>query len=520
MSSARDPDLAESPATDTKRRSRRARRAASSEVEDPTHDLDGGVTDRDGIDPDADLESEHPTRVSAMKPARTEAQPEGPIAAPSHEASVVGAVDAAEHRGGDTQAAVATDADTSAAPDAGEASEAAPPDTFQMQRRKAVIAVIVGAIVIAFLGWLLGSQIESPSDVAARAQAPTPSPILVPVKEQQLSTVVRARGTGGFGSPRPVQLPASNLGAGTIVTSLPTAGAVVQEGGVLATLSGRPVFALQGDAPMYRDLGPGMSGTDVAQLETALQRIGINPGAVDGLYDAGTEAAVRTLYVNAGFQPVTATLAQLEGVRAAQCGVDATSCPGAGVQVPANEVFFVAGTPVQVGDVTGTVGAEASGPLMTVSDSTPKVIGGLNIQDAKLVKPGMTVDIDEPDLGINTSGKVTVVADGPGTQGQDQFHVYFETSVKRPPSSLNKASVRVTIPIKTTKGKQLTVPASAVILDSDGSSRVQVLRKDGVQDVTVRPGLSASGLVAIKPLHTGEIKPGDQVVVGFDQRGG
>jgi hypothetical protein len=343
----------------------------------------------------------------------------------------------------------------------------------------------------------------------------------VPVKEQQLSTVVRARGTGGFGSPRPVQLPASNLSAGTIVTSLPTPGAEVPEGGVLATIAGRPVFALEGEAPMYRDLGPGMSGPDVAQLETALERIGISPGAVDGLYDAGTEAAVRTLYTNAGFTPVVATLAQLEGVRAAQCGLNATSCPGAGVQVPANEVFFVAGAPVQIGDVTGTVGGEASGPIMTVSDSTPKITGGLNVEDAKLVKPGMSVEIDEPDLGINTSGKVTVVADGPGTQGQDQFHVYFETSVKDPPSSLNKASVRVTIPIKTTKGKELTVPASAVVLDANGSSRVQVVKQDGsVDNVTVRPGLSASGLVVVKPLHTGELKPGDRVIVGFNQRGG
>jgi hypothetical protein len=401
-----------------------------------------------------------------------------------------------------------------------EAPLTVPPGAFAMQRQKAVVYVVIGAVVVAFLGWLIGSQIESPSDVAARSAAPPASPIFEPVKEQQLSTVVRARGTGGFGSPRPVTLPASNLSGGTVITSLPVANDVIQEAGVLATISGRPVFALQGDAPMYRDMGPGMSGPDVAQLETSLLRVGYNPGTVDGFYDAATEAAVRQLYVNAGFQPVVASLAQLDAVRAAQCGTDASSCPGPGVQVPVNEVFFVAGAPVQVGEVPATVGAEAAGPLMTVSDSTPKVIGQLRVSESKLVKEGMRVDIDEPDLGIEARGKVTSVADRPGTNGLDQFHVYFETSVDNAPDRLNGVSVRVVIPIKSTKDKELTVPQSAVSLAADGTSRVQVLRKGELRDVEVEPGLSADGFVVVKPAQKNALEPGDKVVVGFDQRGG
>jgi peptidoglycan hydrolase-like protein with peptidoglycan-binding domain len=335
------------------------------------------------------------------------------------------------------------------------------------------------------------------------------------VVEQKLSTTVRARGTGGFGSPRPVTLPASGLSAGSVITSLPAPNDVVQEGGVLATVSGRPVLALPGEAPMYRDLGPGMSGADVSQLEVALQRIGLNPGNVDGFYDAGTEAAVRALFTNAGFQPVLASTAQLEAAGLSPCPGAPGSCPGAGVVVPANELFFVAGTPVQVGDVPATVGSDASGPLMTVSDSTPKVAGSLRVAESKLVKAGMKVKIDEPDLGIKAKGKVTSVAERPGTNGLDQFHVYFETSVDKAPDRLNGVSVRVVIPVKTTKNAELTVPLSAVVLDANGSSRVQVVTKDGLQNVEVRPGLSADGYVVVKPTKKDTLKPGDKVVVGY-----
>ena len=188
------------------------------------------------------------------------------------------------------------------------------------------------------------------------------------------------------------------------------------------------------------------------------------------------------------------------------------------MQVPANEVFFVAGAPVQVGEVTGVVGAEASGPLMTVSDSTPKIAGSIRVEEAKLVKPGMDVDIDEPDLGIEADGKVTTVADRPGTNGLDQFHVYFETSVEDAPDRLNGVSVRVVIPIETTKDAQLTVPVSAVVLDSNGTSRVQLVTKNGLKDVQVEPGLSADGYVVVKPVKKNTLEPGDKVVVGYQQR--
>ena len=80
--------------------------------------------------------------------------------------------------------------------------------------------------------------------------------------------------------------------------------------------SGRPVFLLTGAQPSFRDLGPGIDGEDVLQLEGALVRLGHDPGPVDGVYDASTGAAVANWYKSAGFTPFTASAEQLAAVRA------------------------------------------------------------------------------------------------------------------------------------------------------------------------------------------------------------
>ena len=108
--------------------------------------------------------------------------------------------------------------------------------------------------------------------------------------------------------------------------------------------------------------------------------------------------------------------------------------------------------------------AATSGPLITVTNAVVAVDGSLKLDEAFLAAPGMKVVIDEPDLGINASGVVTRVADTPGTNGVDGFHVYFEVTVDGAPASLVGASVRMTVPVESTGGSVLAVPVSAVTL--------------------------------------------------------
>jgi peptidoglycan hydrolase-like protein with peptidoglycan-binding domain len=387
-----------------------------------------------------------------------------------------------------------------------------------MRRRNLVVLMVSAVVVSSLATWAAAVQIHSPAEVAARTAPPAASPILVPVVERVLSTKVVTRGTAHFGSPRALRVTPSPLKDGPrIVTSLPAHGAKLTPGDVLATVSGRPVFLLAGRMPAFRDLGPGMSGPDVVQLERSLRRLGLAPGAVDGSYDAATGDAVARLYRRHGFQPVVATEETLSGTRPAEAGLVSGAFAQPGVQLPSDEVVFVGSGPLRVTELPTPVGGKPEGALATVTGSDVVVDGQLRVEQAGRVRPGAKVLVDEPTLGIDTAGRVTSVAGRPGTNGADGFHVSFRVSVKHPPAALVGASVRLTIPIRSTRTAQLTVPVTAVSLGPDGGSRVEKA-VDGVNEfVAVRTGLSADGFVSITP-KPGTLAAGDHVVVGFQPR--
>ena len=185
------------------------------------------------------------------------------------------------------------------------------------KRTIGLFGVLAFAAVTAAGGWLLGSRIESPADVAARTAPPKASPILVPVEKRVLSSDIVTRGTARFGLPQPITISPSTLKVDAgLITTLPLRNAQIEEGSVILTASGRPVHILQGRIPAYRDLVPGISGEDVRQLEQGLQRLGFDPGPVDGTYDQRTSDAVAAWYKSAGWAPFGPTRDQIAHIRA------------------------------------------------------------------------------------------------------------------------------------------------------------------------------------------------------------
>src|SRR5262249_54814128 len=104
--------------------------------------------------------------------------------------------------------------------------------------------------------------------------------------------------------------PSTVKGSVGLIATVPRPNTGFQEGQVILSVSGRPVFILRGATPAYRDLLPGISGGDVRQLEEALVRLGFDPGAVDGAYDQKTSAAVERLYRKIGWDPYGPTREQ------------------------------------------------------------------------------------------------------------------------------------------------------------------------------------------------------------------
>ena len=393
-----------------------------------------------------------------------------------------------------------------------------------MERNKALGIGITAVVVAAFVGWVAGRQIQSPAEIAANTDAPNASLISVPVEKVRLASEVVTRGTVGYSSPVEVTMPASALKTGSvIITTVPKKNEELQDGTVAFTLSGRPVFVLQGDQPMARDLTPGTQGADVLQLQEGLARLGFDPGRRDGVYDGGTANAVAAWYRSVGQTPMGPTDEQIaaaaaaqgdvaaaqgdvagaeealaaaqateaaaiglvntnraalqdavaaqqlahqqldagrnenpplmfveitaletaartadgavalalteldsanaalgpasEGVQAAARRVSAAqgrtgTAGGAagqlagkmGISVPADELLFFPVLPARVNEVTGRVGQEANGPIMTVSGSQLAVEGALSQADQKLVREGAEVRIEESELNVRGRG--------------------------------------------------------------------------------------------------------------------
>src|SRR5207244_5149181 len=121
---------------------------------------------------------------------------------------------------------------------------------------------------------------------------------------------------------------------------------------------------------------------------------------------------------------------------------------------------------------------------------------------------------DDQARGIKATAIVETLATTPGTRGVDGYHFYLGVKVETTPVLLAGFSVRLTIPIETSKGAVTAVPTSAVSLAADGTSRVLVDRGGKQEYVTVQPGLSTGGYVEVYSPDC-SLVPGQLVVVGY-----
>ena len=187
-----------------------------------------------------------------------------------------------------------------------------------------MLAVVAGiAVLSAAIGWFAGQRIKSPAEVAAEQEPPTPSLITVPVELRTLSQQVVVRGTIRPSDETSLEAPV--VAGSTVITRLPLApDDEVVEGDVLVEVAGRPVLALEGELPAFRNLIPGLVGPDVRQLETALVRLDYDPGPVDDTYTAATAAAVTALYRDRGYGPPEPDESAAAALDAAEANVAAS----------------------------------------------------------------------------------------------------------------------------------------------------------------------------------------------------
>lgn len=217
-----------------------------------------------------------------------------------------------------------------------------------------------------------------------------------------------------------------------------------------------------------------------------------------------------------------------------------------GTSLPVGELVFVASLPVRVDQVNVRPGDTPSGPVATVTGTGVRIQATVPGVDAKLLKPGMAVVLEDEAGGSRQTGKVEALgagaetpAAGTGQSGQNggpagasgggsgggggdtagapgaPVPVRIVPDDTSALSTRAGTSLRVTVEVGSTGTPVLAVPVAAVYTGADGQARVKVQRGNGkVDTVAVTLGLSAGGFVAVNPAAGQQMVAGDRVVVG------
>lgn len=365
--------------------------------------------------------------------------------------------------------------------------------------------LFVGLLALAVTGagaWAVATRVESPDQVAARAEPPDPVPVVASLTRGYLNGPV-SMSTVAVQQQVVAVTPPTAL-TGVVTAAERAVGDTLSSGSVLLRVDSRPLFVLSGTFPLYRDIQPGDSGDDVAAIQAALREAGYSVGH-DGVYGAWTQAAIRAMYRAAGYvapeaAPVAAPVAPQPA--AADSGdtdgaATPTSAPvaptSAGPVVLRSEVMMVFGLPAAV---------QAVAPVSTQLK-----------EDTALVTLGsggvvLSATVPTESLGVLVVGAVAAFTDDAGAAGTATVTAMIPTSdgaqtaVVVTPSSavtIGKAYLLTIGDPAAEGGESLLAPVAGVV-SRGGRSYVYSRDGDVFREVEVTVTGSVGGVAAIVPV--------------------
>src|SRR5215475_6085109 len=385
------------------------------------------------------------------------------------------------------------------------------PGHGRLRRRRNILLAIAALAVIASVGGLLlSTTIKSPAQQAAETTAPGLTRLTAPVQYTVIRNTVQASGV----ITKPPQISSLSSGGGVtgggnaqqVVTKIfKPPGSFVAPGNVIIEVAGQPFFVFQGTVPAYRDMAPGESGSDIAELQAGLSGLGFSIGAdTSGVYGRGTAAAVAAFYHSLGYTAPT---------------VRAGPKPARGAEIPLSEIMFVPRFPAQVVKLGAGVGKIVSGSLVTLSMGSPAIKGQLNPAYGSLVRPGMHVTITAQGSSAVAHGIIKSVTGKAQTANSISGGLYYPMHIKlrKPlPRSMGPGqNVILSVRAAQSSGPMLAVPEAALFGGQDGKDYVsKVTGRNSATRVPVTVVTTGNGLVGIRPGQPGALKQGDQVVTG------
>lgn len=441
-------------------------------------------------------------------------------------------------------------------------------------RRRFQFLAIVAAVAVAAAGtgWWASRHLAEPAATHLGA-VEADLPVTVAIESKTLRSEVITRGDVRFADHLEATVQ-GDLGAGVVTASPPAAGAVVHEGDRLVEIVGRPTFALTGELPMYRELGPGSGGDDVAQLQDALGRLGFAGNDTRGTFGPGTQRAVTAFYAARGAATAPASEAATDAATAAADNVaqaqadlatarasearalggtdpvDLTAARGevdltdrrlqeargaldraqraVGVRIPQAEIEFLPRLPLTVERTLARRGSVTKGNVAVLTGGAIVVDATVDDAARSLVRPGLAARVIDDDAGTTWAATVATVASTPeassadpsgaaSTDGTSGSTAPARFSVRlllaKPDVRAVGRNLRVVIPIASTHGRVLALPVAALYAGPQGQTLVQVQRRDGtIHKVAVRTGLVVDGEAEIAPDRA--LRAGTLVVVG------
>jgi hypothetical protein len=272
-------------------------------------------------------------------------------------------------------------------------------------------------------------------------------------------------------------------------------GQVIRQGRSLFSINGTPTVLLYGTTPAWRTLSYGMTGSDVAELNTDLVVLGDATTAhldpTSDYYSAATITAVKELQTHLG-TPQTGSLTL-------------------------GQVTFLP-TPIRVITVPASLGAPVSGgPVLTGTSPVRWVTATLPATQRSDVRVGDPAAI-ELAHGGTTSGVVASIgniatqpsSNGPtdSSTGPPTVAVAITPTRQAATGTVDQAPITVAITTATVR-QVLAVPATALVSTANGQAAIEELGADHTSHtVGVELGLfdDANGLVQITGtgLHTGQ----------------
>ncbi|WP_288766987.1 efflux RND transporter periplasmic adaptor subunit [uncultured Varibaculum sp.] len=372
-------------------------------------------------------------------------------------------------------------------------------------------AICLGFILLLILCFLPPSKARPISSAHPVATAK--------VEAGKLSRTITGTANISSSSEREIPLSVSSEDEVGVISAVPVnAGKPVPYCHTLLEISGRPLLALQGLIPAYRDLHIGDTGNDVTQLQKALNSCGYSVAA-DGQLGKYTAQLVAKLYRNNGYAPAqnpkTRNARQDTPGKKPQAESDTNiteneTASDDSLVIPRSEAAFIpANSTITALPKLGSYLGEKTSVKIGVG--APLAILELDAKQILKLREGLPIKLESGQWNNETT--LPAIPNSPDSNDRDEEQNSQPTYTLRiplnnpPNNALTTCQWSVTIGSNTTY--PFTVPAAAIREDNRGTY-VQKKTGDSTQKTYVEIIESGDGAVAIK----GAVKTGETVLLG------